>query len=282
MTDKSPLDTLIKFKQYHILEHYNTLTDEKQSRFLKNIEGLDINLIFSLYNAFSDKKDFSHHPDNIKQAEIIKIPETSEEKALYEKALAAGESLIRDGRVAVLIVAGGQGSRLGFEGPKGTFPASPIKKKSLFQLFAESIQAITKKYNSSVPLLIMTSEENHEDTINFFKLNDYFSLEKDNVHFFRQGMIPSISPEGKLILKDETSLFTNPDGHGGSLKALHDSGLLRDLMKKGYTELFYCQVDNPLVRIADPVFLGYHLLSKAQVSTKTGSAILTRGLSTWQ
>jgi UDP-N-acetylglucosamine/UDP-N-acetylgalactosamine diphosphorylase len=268
MTDKTILDTLKKYEQHHILEHYYTLPAEKQRLFLKNLEELDINLIFSLYNDFSNKKYFSHHPDTIRQAEIIKIPETSGEKALYEKALAAGESLIRDGRVAILIVAGGQGSRLGFEGPKGTFPATPIMKKTLFQLFAESIKAINEKYNTSIPLLIMTSEENHSDTIDFFKLNDYFSLEKDNVHFFRQGMIPSISPEGKLILKDETNLFTNPDGHGGSLKAFHDSGLLRDLMKKGFTELFYCQVDNPLVRMVDPVFLGYHSLTKAQVSTK--------------
>jgi len=88
------------------------------------------------------------------------------------------------------------------------------------------------------------------------------------VNFFKQGMLPSITPDGKLILKDETSLFTNPDGHGGSLKALHDSGLLLDLIKGGYTELFYCQVDNPLVRIVDPLFLGYHVMSKAFVSTK--------------
>jgi UDP-N-acetylglucosamine/UDP-N-acetylgalactosamine diphosphorylase len=268
MTDKSSLNLLKTYEQYHVLEHYHSLPAEKQNLFLKNLEGLDINLIFSLYNSFSQKKDFSYHANAIKQADIIKIPETSEEKALYEKARAFGESLIRERKVAVLIVAGGQGSRLGFEGPKGTFPTTLIKKKSLFQLFAESIKAITKKYNTSVPLLIMTSEENHEDTIDFFKLHDYFGLEKDTIRFFRQGMIPSITPEGKLILKDETHLFTNPDGHGGSLKAFHDSGLLRDLMKKGFTELFYCQVDNPLVRMADPVFLGYHALSKAHVSTK--------------
>jgi UDP-N-acetylglucosamine/UDP-N-acetylgalactosamine diphosphorylase len=268
MADKTYLDIFKTYEQNHILGHYHSLPPEKQYLFLKNLEGLDINLIFSLYNTFSQKKDFSHHPGDIKEADIIKIPETSEEEALYKKALETGELLIREGKVAVLIVAGGQGSRLGFEGPKGTFPATSIKKKSLFQLFAESIQGITRKYATYMPLLIMTSEENHEDTIYFFKLNNYFGLEKDNVHFFRQGMIPSITPEGKLILKDETHLFTNPDGHGGSLKALHDSGLLHDLMAKGFTELFYCQVDNPLVRMADPVFLGYHVLSNTQVSTK--------------
>jgi len=268
MTDKTFLEILKKYEQHHVLGHYHTLPSEKQNLFLKNLNKLDIDLIFSLYKAFSDKQDLSHHLKNIKPAEIISIPETPEEKAFYEKARALGESLIRDQKVAVLIVAGGQGSRLGFEGPKGTFPATPIKKKTLFQLFAESIKATIEKYNTYMPLLIMTSYENHRDTINYFESHDYFGLKKDTVRFFMQGMIPSITPEGKLILKDETNLFANPDGHGGSLKALHDSGMLRDLIKKGFTELFYCQVDNPLVKIADPVFLGYHAISKSQVSTK--------------
>jgi UDP-N-acetylglucosamine/UDP-N-acetylgalactosamine diphosphorylase len=268
MTDKALQDILRKHKQHHIWGHYNVLSAEKQKLFLKNLEGLDIKLIFSLFNSFSKKKDFSHDISTIKPAEIITIPKTSEEKIFYEKARALGESLIRGHKTAILIVAGGQGSRLGFEGPKGSFPATPIKKKSLFQLFAESIKAMNGKYSTSMPLLIMTSQENHRDTIDYFESHHYFGLKKDSVHFFRQGMIPSITPDGKLILKDETGLFTNPDGHGGSLKALHDSGLLRDLMKKGFTELFYCQVDNPLVKLADPVFLGYHAISKAQVSTK--------------
>ncbi len=268
MTDRSFLDILNKYEQHHVVGHYHALPTEKQNLFLKNLDKLDIDLVFSLHKSFSNKQDLSRHLKDIKPAEIISIPETPEEKAFYEKARASGESLIRDQKVAVLIVAGGQGSRLGFEGPKGTFPATPIKKKTLFQLFAESIKAIIEKYNSSMPLLIMTSEENHADTIDYFESQAYFGLEKNTVRFFMQGMIPSITPDGKLILKDEINLFTNPDGHGGSLKALHDSGLLRDLMKKGFTELFYCQVDNPLVKIADPVFLGYHAILKSQVSTK--------------
>jgi len=268
MTDKTFLGILKKYEQHHILGHYHTLPIKEQNLFLKNHEKLDIDLIFSLHKTFSDKQDLSRHINDIKPAKIISIPETYEEKVFYEKARASGESLIRNNRIAVLIVAGGQGSRLGYEGPKGTFPATPVKKKTLFQLFAESIKAISLKYNASIPLLIMTSNENHEDTIEYFKSHDYFGLKKNTVRFFMQGMIPSITPEGKLILRDETYLFTNPDGHGGSLKALHDSGLLYELMEKGFTELFYCQVDNPLVKIADPIFMGYHTILNAQVSTK--------------
>lgn len=268
MTDKPFLDILRRYEQHHILGHYHALPADKQNLFLKNHEKLDINLIFSLHKTFFHKQDLQHHLNNIKPAEIITIPETSEEKVLYEKALALGESLIRGHKVANLIVAGGQGSRLGFEGPKGTFPVTPIKKKTLFQLFSESVKAINEKYNTSMPLLIMTSNENHGDTIDYFESHKYFGLKKDTVRFFTQGMLPSITPEGDLILRDETYLFTNPDGHGGSLKALHDSGLLDELMAGGVAELFYCQVDNPLVKFADPVFMGYHTMSKAQASTK--------------
>jgi len=114
----------------------------------------------------------------------------------------------------------------------------------------------------------MTSHENHQDTLNFFNAHDYYGLDRDTVHFFKQSMLPSITPEGRLILKDETYLFMNPDGHGGSLKALHNSGLLKYLTEKGISELFYCQVDNPLVKIADPVFIGYHKMSDAEIYTK--------------
>jgi UDP-N-acetylglucosamine/UDP-N-acetylgalactosamine diphosphorylase len=266
--DKTFLDILNKYEQHHILGHYNALAADKQDLFLKNHEKLDINLIFSLHRTFSQKQELPYRINSIKPADIITIPETSAEKILYEKAKATGESLIRDNKVATLIVAGGQGSRLGFNGPKGTFPATPVKKKTLFQLFSESVKAVNKKFNVSMPLLIMTSHENHEDTIEYFESHKYFGLEKNTVRFFMQGMLPSITPEGNLILRDEAYLFTNPDGHGGSLKALHDSGLLDELITMGFSELFYCQVDNPLVKIADPVFMGYHAMAESQASTK--------------
>ena len=114
----------------------------------------------------------------------------------------------------------------------------------------------------------MTSEENHNETIRFFENNDYFCLGKETLYFFQQDMLPAITPDGKLVLQNNSRLFTNPNGHGGSLKALYDSGVLEILLKEGFTELYYCQVDNPLVKIADPVFLGYHAIAHAEVSTK--------------
>lgn len=259
---------LATYGQHEIIEFCKGLKADEEKLFFKNLEKLDLKVVFELHEQFS-LQDCSAAPGQaIKTASIIQTPQTEEEKEQEKKAKEAGETLLRDGKVAVLIVAGGQGSRLGFDGPKGIFPISPIKNKPLFQLFAEQVKAQSARYGTWIPLLIMTSEENHEDTIRFFENNGYFDLGQDTIHFFMQDMLPAITPDGKYVLQKNGSLFTNPNGHGGSLKGIYDSGILHMLMEKGITELFYCQVDNPLVKIADPVFLGYHTIAGAEVSTK--------------
>lgn len=199
---------------------------------------------------------------------MIPLPWTPEENRERQEAHLLGESLIRKSQVAVLIVAGGQSTRLGFPGPKGKFPVSPVRQKPLFQLFAESVRAISARYRATIPLLIMTSEENREETQDFFAAHQFFGMDSSTVFFFTQAMLPTLAPDGKLLLKDPCHLLTNPDGHGGSLKAFHASGLLAHLMARGVSELFYCQVDNPLVKIADPAFIGTHRRMGAEISTK--------------
>jgi UDP-N-acetylglucosamine/UDP-N-acetylgalactosamine diphosphorylase len=259
---------LKNYNQYHVLDHYQGLSGDKKSEFLKNLRDRDFDLLFRLHNQFRASEGLSGHIRDMRPAAAMTVPKTKTEKRRMEKARSTGEALIREGKVAVLIVAGGQGSRLGYDGPKGIFPISPVKNKPLFQLFAEQIRALAIRYSVEIPLLIMTSQENHRATMDFFELNNFYDLDKKSVYFFQQGMLPSITPKGKLLLDDELHLLSNPDGHGGSLKALHDSGLLKKLINKGFQELFYCQVDNPLVRMADPVFLGYHAMTGAEVSTK--------------
>jgi UDP-N-acetylglucosamine/UDP-N-acetylgalactosamine diphosphorylase len=258
------------YEQHDIIEYCKGLTPLEENLFLKNLEGLDLKLVFELHKKFSlrDCAPIAEETMGIKPAPIIAIPRTESEKAQEQKAQQVGETLLRDGKVAILIVAGGQGSRLGFDGPKGIYTISPIQRKSLFQLFAEQVKAQSKRYNTRIPLLIMTSRENHEETIRFFEGKDYFGLGKETLYFFQQDMLPAITPDGKLMLQSNSGLFANPNGHGGSLKALYDSGVLETLLKEGFTELYYCQVDNPLVKIADPVFLGYHAMARAEASTK--------------
>ena len=259
---------LEKYRQYRILQHSQRLDSEKKNDFLKELKKLDLALAFELHDRFSKGKNSARSFKNIGAAPVIILPGTPQEKTRREEARVLGESLIRKNQVAVLIVAGGQGSRLGIAGPKGKFPVSPVKKKSLFQLFAESVKSLSIRYRAIIPLLIMTSEENGEETRQFFEFNNYFGLDGDYIYFFEQEMLPTLTPEGHLILRDDTHLLVNPDGHGGSLKALHDSGLLESLTRKGYSELFFCQVDNPLVKIADPVFIGYHRMEGSEFSTK--------------
>ncbi len=268
MTEKRLFEMLHEFNQSHILDHYGKLPDQMRTEFLDGLEDLDFKLIFSLYKDAISGPARSRTIQDIGLASIIPIPETATEKTFREEARLKGESLLREGKVGVLIVAGGQGSRLGHNGPKGTLPVSPLKRKTLFQLFCEAIKAMSIRYGSRIPLLIMTSRENDQDTRTYFDDNRYFSLDKEDICFFSQGMLPTISPDGQLILRDNTHIVANPDGHGGSLKAIHDSGLIKRLKHGGITELFYCQVDNPLVKIADPVFLGYHSMARAEMSTK--------------
>lgn len=260
------LEKLKYYNQYHIIEHYKNLTDEEKQKIMSCFKFFDIDLIFKIHKDFLNTKEV--RLKNISTADIVPLPETPEEIKNRELARKKGESLIRNNEVAVLIVAGGQGTRLGYDGPKGTFKISPVKKKTLFQLFSEQVIALTRRYSARIPLIIMTSHENDKETRAFFKDNSYFGISEDNIYFFKQGMLPSLTPDGKLVIKERAQIAMNPDGHGGSLKALSESGLLDKLLKDGYKEIFYCQVDNPLVKIADPVFLGYHNLTESEVSTK--------------
>jgi UDP-N-acetylglucosamine/UDP-N-acetylgalactosamine diphosphorylase len=268
MTEKKLIQVLKNHNQPHILNHYYALPPAGKRAFLKECGQLDFELTFSLYRESLTGKERSLDLKSMGPAPIVAIPREAAEIARRLEARRVGEALLREGKAGVLIVAGGQGSRLGFNGPKGMFPVSPVRGKTLFRLFCESLKAASLLYGARIPLVIMTSRENDSDTRTYFESNGYFDLDRQDVHFFEQGMAPTITPGGALIVKDETHLFTNPDGHGGSLKGLHDSGLLDHLISRGVSDIFYCQVDNPLAKIADPVFLGYHHTAGSEMSTK--------------
>jgi UDP-N-acetylglucosamine/UDP-N-acetylgalactosamine diphosphorylase len=184
------------------------------------------------------------------------------------EARQAGEELIASGRTAFLTVAGGQGTRLGWEGPKGCFPISPLRKASLFQIFAEKILAARRRYGTGLRWYIMTSPLNHGETADFFRAHDFFGLPAGEVTLFRQGLLPSLTPEGRLLMSPDGGLAQNPTGHGGILQAMRGAGLDSGLLEAGVEELFYFQVDNPLVRLPDPEFLGLHRLRASEMSSK--------------
>jgi UDP-N-acetylglucosamine/UDP-N-acetylgalactosamine diphosphorylase len=195
-------------------------------------------------------------------------PEHGGDAAKWARARAAGEEALRAGRVAAFVVAGGQGTRLGYDGPKGTFPVTPVRHKSLFQVFAEKLLAVGRRYGKPLHWFVMTSHANHEQTETFFAENKFFGLDRARIHFFRQGRMPAIDFSGKILLEAQDAIALSPDGHGGSLRALHRSGALDLMQREGIDTLSYFQVDNPLVRCVDAEFIGFHLLGRSEMSSK--------------
>jgi UDP-N-acetylglucosamine/UDP-N-acetylgalactosamine diphosphorylase len=196
------------------------------------------------------------------------IPAGFASKVEAEPYYAFGEKLISEGKIAVVVVAGGQGSRLGVSVPKGTVEVSPVRHKSLFQIHSEKILALRNRYGAPVHFFIMTSRANDKDTKAFFIRNNYFGLAQNEVHFFIQGLLPSFNSDGGFILSQTGGLFMNPDGHGGTFAALRRNGCIKLMQTLGIEELFYFQVDNPIVKICDPLFIGLHKKRAAQMSSK--------------
>lgn len=270
---KSLRDRLAAVGQEHLLRFYGELDAAAQSHLLGQIEALDLDSLPGLIQTYVTGKPKVAVPDRIDPAPYFPVDPNSKRRPWDGVAMrAAGESLLAAGKVAAFTVAGGQGSRLGFEGPKGMFPAGAVTGKTLFQFFAEGLRAAAKKYGAVVPWYIMTSPLNHEATVAYFESNGYLGLDRKNVMFFPQGVMPSFEMgTGKILLAGKGEIATNPDGHGGSLKALFTSGAIDDMRRRGVEHISYFQVDNPLVRVVDPVFLGLHAIaaeSSGEMSSK--------------
>jgi UDP-N-acetylglucosamine/UDP-N-acetylgalactosamine diphosphorylase len=260
---------LQKYNQEQLLTFWDELDLQQQKHLLSQIEELDFAKIENWITNFiknppSAAINTAFEPVPCYKAE----PQNAEQKKKYAKAVKLGKKLINQGKVAAFVVAGGQGTRLGFDGPKGNFPISPVKNKTLFQIFAEIISTVSTKYKVICPWYIMTSPLNHDQTVEIFHSNNYYGLGKENIFIFQQGTLPNFSMEGKILLSDKGEIASSPDGHGGCISALYKSGALADMKKRGVEIISYWQVDNPLINIFDPLFIGLHMLDKAEMSSK--------------
>lgn len=259
--------------QQHLLKFWTDLNTASQTKLVEQINALDLDGLPALISQYVKNKPPVGIPQKIDPAPYFPFDPVSKvkhwDKASYK---AAGESLLRRGKIAAFTVAGGQGSRLGFEGPKGMFPAGAVTGKTLFAFFAEGLLAATRRYGAVVPWYIMTSPLNHEATVEYFERNRFFGLDPQDVMFFPQGVMPSFEMgTGRILMSAKDELATNPDGHGGSLKALFTSGAIDDMRERGVQHISYFQVDNPLVKVVDPVFLGLHASapeSSSEMSSK--------------
>ncbi len=263
-------DTLARFGQEHLLRFWDRLDDPGRGRLLDDIAAIDFEELAPLIETHVKAEPQLDLPEKIEPATALPHAPADEAQAKeYAEARAAGERMIAEGKVALLTVAGGQGTRLGFDGPKGAYPATPIRRKPLFQLFAEQVRNAQETHGVELTWLIMTSPTNDAATRAFFAENNYFALRPGQVVFFSQGQMPALGFDGKILLAEPGRVALSPNGHGGTLKALHTSGALNRLAADGVEVLSYFQVDNPLIHPADALFVGLHAQAGAQISNKT-------------
>lgn len=254
--------------QAHVLRFWDSLDQNAQSALLTQIDSIDFDSISQMQGMLiaSDASE-PEAGGSIEPSPVIDLA-TLAERDREENLAKVGCEALATGKVGVILVAGGQGSRLGFDGPKGAYKVGPLSEASLFEIHARKILALERKYDAQIPFYIMTSQINDAPTRAFFAENDNFGLSSERVLFFTQRMWPALDGEGKLILDSPSHIFMSPDGHGGTLTALRHTGMFDDMDRRGLETVFYFQVDNPLVEIADPLFVGLHLKYGADISIK--------------
>ena len=253
--------------QDHVLRRLEKLPATKRDNLLEQLAGLDFDRL-EVFRELVQTPPTEVSFGTMSPAAVKRLPLRPLERQAEQRVIKAGKEALAADRVAACTVAGGQGTRLRYDHPKGMFSISPIRGASLFQLFAEQILAARRRYACRMPWLIMTSPGNDAETRGFFAQSDFFGLGADSVHFFVQGSNPIINQEGELLLAEEDQVLTGPDGHGGTFDALMRSGLLDMLREGGWDLITYFQVDNPLVTVADPRFIGHHLAEDADFSCK--------------
>jgi UDP-N-acetylglucosamine/UDP-N-acetylgalactosamine diphosphorylase len=251
--------------QGHVFRFWSRLDEAEQRALARQASRIDL---AALQRAHAETLRLAGGPRKLEPAPVEALPRFGGSEARRAEARERGEELLRAGRVAVLVVAGGQGTRLGFSGPKGLFPLGPVSGRSLFELQAQKIRGARRRYGAAIPWYVMTSRATDAPTRAFFAEHGCFGLPESDVFFLCQGIVAPMDFEGRLILEAPGRIAETPNGHGGAFQALADSGALADMARRGIRTISYYQVDNPLAPLADPVFLGLHDLEGAEMSAK--------------
>ncbi len=264
MGDRELIAALEASGQEHIARHLGRLDGDAARRLAGQLSGFDFDLARKLAERARTEAKATPAED------VEPAPVTTLDRAAGEIAAAReiGETAIRNGEVAAFVVAGGQGSRLRYDGPKGCYAIGPVSGKSLFQIHAEKILATGRRGGVRIPFYIMTSVTNDAAVRAFFEEHAFFGLAADDVLFCTQRMLPAFDRGGRFLLDAPDHVFVNPDGHGGSYVALEAGGALEDMARRGIRHLSYFQVDNPLVPPVDPLFIGEHIRTESEMSSK--------------
>ena len=260
--------TLAQRGQEHVLRWWEGLAPNDRDSLLTDVESIPWDILGSLIHTHVLATPTRNIPQDLRPAEVHPAEPQAKFTKKYDDARKLGRQLLTEGRVAAFTVAGGQGTRLGVDGPKGEVEVTPAGGRTLFQIFGETVLAARRRYGCAIPWYVMTSPANHDATVACFARNGYFGLPPEDVVLFPQGMLPALDFDGKLLLSDKHRIAMAPDGHGGSLKALAKNRALADMCKRGIEIISYFQVDNPLAKPFDPLFLGLHAATGSEMSTK--------------
>ncbi len=267
MTHAEALRILSSVGQSHVLAFWDRLDDSSRKQLLDQIGTIDFDAVARLRDVLASSLAAKAAPaPSVPDAPMEPAPVCELDGEARSAAVARGEEELRSGRVGAVLVAGGQGSRLGFDGPKGCYPIGPLSNAPLFRFHARKLLARKRRFGRPVPLYVMTSATNDAATRAFFEEHGFFGLAREDVFFFSQGMWPSLSSDGRMILDRPDHVFLSPDGHGGVLAALDRSGALADMEARGLSTVFHFQVDNPMLDVAPPAGVGFHVSEGADVT----------------
>ena len=252
-----------KYHQDHLLDYYEKLEGKQKEDFLNQLEKIDFEFIDYLYK--NNDKQANNQETSIEPIEYWDKERLGGKFDFYEDI---GKESIKKGELAAVTMAGGQGTRLGHNGPKGTFDIGLDSHKSLFELLCDNLKHASNKYGVSIPWFIMTSDENNDETIEFFKANKFFGYEK-NIYFFKQGKLPMVDTEGKILIGENGLIKEASDGHGGVYESLVRSGMLDKMKELGIQWVFIGGVDNCLVKMVDPVLMGLAIYKEVAAAGKS-------------
>lgn len=254
--------------QEHLLAHWDRLDEQQRASLLEQIQAIDLEQLRSIFDSNAFAGDAAELALRAEPPESV--PLGAGYRGFFEAdAALEGGRAIAAGKVAMILVAGGQGTRLGFDQPKGLFPIGPVSRRTLFEMHVDSLRGAMKRFGVSIPLLIMTSPATDAATRTYFEQKDRLGLREDELVLFQQGTMPAIdATTGQILMDAPHALALSPDGHGGIVSALVRSGAMAFAKDRGIEHFFYAQVDNPLVRACDPTLIGFHRLAKSQMTTQ--------------
>lgn len=259
-----------KHGQEHVLQYLPELGDLERKTFLEQLADIQLDKIPSIPDLEAQIKRQEEESANQKITPLTERVAYSSDKATVEEVEPLGLEAVRKGQVAALVLAGGQGTRLGFDGPKGMYSIGLPSGRTLFQLIVERLLRLKTLSNAdkNIPFYVMTSPINHEETVDYFESQNCFGMDRSDIIFFQQGMLPCMDKDNKIIMETRSRVAMAPDGNGGIYPSLEKSGSLADMEKRCIKYLHVFAIDNALVKPADPVFVGYCISQNADCGNK--------------